>query len=107
LKSFRPIFAFDQLTGEPQVSFDYASPKQLEQSLEGLFHFLDLQGVTIVFAIDEFQQISQYPEKNVEAFLRTLIQPVKNFALFSAAAASTYCTSYSMTAKDLFSAARK
>ena len=80
LKSFRPIFAFDQLTGEPQVSFDYASPRQLEESLEGLFLFLDQQEVTIVFAIDEFQQINQYPEKNVEAFLRTLIQPLKNMS---------------------------
>ncbi len=32
----------------------------------------------IIIAIDEFQQISQYPEKNTEALLRTLIQPLKN-----------------------------
>ena len=29
-------------------------------------------------AIDEFQQITEYPEKNVEASLRTIIQTLKH-----------------------------
>jgi hypothetical protein len=32
----------------------------------------------VVIAIDEFQQILNYPEKNIEAILRTAIQPLKH-----------------------------
>jgi AAA+ ATPase superfamily predicted ATPase len=78
LKGFRPIISFDGLTGEPEVSFDFSTPKQNEQSLAGVFSFLETQDVRIVIAIDEFQQVVLYPEKNTEALLRTLIQPLKN-----------------------------
>jgi hypothetical protein len=43
-----------------------------------LFQFLDNQQIQIVLAIDEFQQIVEYPEKNMEALLRTIIQTLKN-----------------------------
>lgn len=78
LKGFRPIISFDGLTGEPEVSFDFSTPKQTEQSISGLFSFLENQEVKIVIAIDEFQQVTLYPEKNTEALLRTIIQPLKN-----------------------------
>jgi hypothetical protein len=78
LKSLRPVISFDSLNGEPEVSFDFSNPKQNEQSLAGLFLFLERQEIRIVIAIDEFQQIATYPEKNTEALLRTLIQPLKN-----------------------------
>lgn len=78
LKGFRPVISFDGLTGEPEVSFDFSTPKQNEQSISGLFSFLEAQDVKIVIAIDEFQQVALYPEKNTEALLRTIIQPLKN-----------------------------
>jgi hypothetical protein len=78
LKSLRPIFSFDSLSGVPEVSFDFAQAKQFEHSLTQLLKFLDAQNKIIIIAIDEFQQILQYPEKNVEAYLRTLIQQLKN-----------------------------
>jgi len=78
IKGLKPVISFDTLTNQPQLSFDYSQPKQYEQSLEGIFSFLEKQNTTIVIAIDEFQQITSYPEKNMEALLRTLIQPLKN-----------------------------
>ena len=36
------------------------------------------KGIHIVVCIDEFQQITRYPEKNVEALLRTHIQKLSN-----------------------------
>jgi len=36
------------------------------------------KGIRIVICIDEFQQIAKYPEKNIEALLRTHIQKIKN-----------------------------
>ena len=78
LKSFRPTISFDPLNGNPEISIDLAKPKQYEQTLQQLFLFLDKQNLKIIFAIDEFQQILTYPESNTEAFLRTIIQQLKN-----------------------------
>lgn len=78
IRSLRPVISFDQFTGQPEISFDFTSLKQYEQSLAGILNFLEKQETTILIAIDEFQQIAQYPERNTEAMLRTLIQPLKN-----------------------------
>jgi len=81
IRSLRPVISFDQFSGQPEISFDFATLKQYEQSLSGILNFLEKQGVIIIIAIDEFQQISTYPEKNTEAMLRTLIQPLKNIRI--------------------------
>ena len=36
------------------------------------------KGIDVVVCIDEFQQITEYPEQNMEALLRTYIQQLKN-----------------------------
>ena len=43
-----------------------------------MFDFLEKQQTPIIIAIDEVQQIANYPEKNTEAILRTIIQTLKN-----------------------------
>jgi len=78
LKGLRPTITFDPFTGVPQVQIEYQSPQEIVDTLQGLFTFLEEQNTPIVIAIDEFQQISEYPEKNVEAILRTRIQQLKN-----------------------------
>ncbi len=78
LKSFSPVISFDPLNGQPEIHFEYSQPKQYEHSLAGLFDFLENQEQNIVFAMDEFQQISNYPESNTEALLRSMFQPLKN-----------------------------
>jgi uncharacterized protein len=78
IQGLRPVISFDTLNNQPQLSFEYSRPKEYEHSLESIFSFLEKQNKTIVIAIDEFQQITSYPEKNTEALLRTLIQPLKN-----------------------------
>jgi hypothetical protein len=78
IKGFSPVISYDALTGNPEISFNYAQEKQYEHSLKGLFSFLEQQNKQIIIAIDEFQQIANYPEKNTEALLRTIIQPLKN-----------------------------
>jgi hypothetical protein len=81
LKGLRPVFTYDALSGQPQVSFTFASQQQYEQSLESLFGFLDSQKRSVLLAIDEFQQIIMYPEKNMEALLRSHFQVLKNVSL--------------------------
>ncbi|GAB1453887.1 ATP-binding protein [Draconibacterium sp.] len=78
IKGFRPLIGFDPLTGQPQIQINYQSNHEKENTLQGLFTFLENQEEQIVIAIDEFQQISEYPEKNIEALLRTNIQKLKN-----------------------------
>lgn len=77
-KLLRPVVSINELTGAPEVSLDMSQPEQVVKSIPHLLHFLDEQNTPIVIAIDEFQQILQYPEDNVEALLRTVIQTLKN-----------------------------
>lgn len=77
IKSLRPIITFDPLSGEPQVSFNI-QPKDSDNQVELLFSFLEKQEKRVVFAIDEFQQILEYPEKSTEAWLRSLMQQLNN-----------------------------
>jgi len=81
LKGLRPVFSYDALSGQPQLSFTFASQQQYEQSIESLLRFLDSQKIPVLLAIDEFQQIISYPEKNIEALLRSQIQILKNVNL--------------------------
>ncbi len=78
IRGFRPLIGFDPLSGQPQIQINYQSAMEKEYTLQGLFNFLENQGMPIVVAIDEFQQISNYPEKNTEALLRSYIQKLAN-----------------------------
>jgi hypothetical protein len=78
LKSFRPIITYDELSGIPEIHFEFVQSKECEHTLKNLFQFLDNQQIKIVLAIDEFQQITNYPEQNTEALLRTIVQTLKN-----------------------------
>ncbi len=76
-KSFRPLFSFDSQTGVPTVSLDIKY-EQAQGSLQEIFSYLKKSGKTIYLAIDEFQQIMDYPEKGVEALLRSYMQFLPN-----------------------------
>jgi len=78
IQQLRPLIQFDALTGEPSISFDTINKREIPQTIQQLFTFLDQQNIPIIIAFDEFQQINEYPEKNTEALLRTIIQQVKN-----------------------------
>lgn len=77
IKSLRPSVSFDTLTGSPQVSFTVKDQEVFNQIAE-IFTFLEKENEKIVIAIDEFQQILSYPEKKTDAWLRTIIQKMKN-----------------------------
>ena len=62
----------------PEVLLEMGQPKEYEKTIQQLFVFLDKQPVKTIIAIDEFQQITAYPEKNTEALLRTYMQHLKN-----------------------------
>lgn len=74
LKGFHPILSYDALTGQPEISFEFTEQKCAEKTLAAIFQFLETQDRRILIAIDEFQQIANYPETNTEALLRSYIQ---------------------------------
>ena len=76
-KSFRPNLTVDQVTGQPKIGLDIASGTETS-TLEQVFKYLKQSGKTCYIAFDEFQQITYYPEKNVEALLRSYIQDLHN-----------------------------
>ncbi|MDR0507455.1 MAG: ATP-binding protein [Dysgonamonadaceae bacterium] len=76
-KSIRPSLSFDSVTGEPSLSLDIQA-QAAEQSLQEIFDYLKSSNRRIYIAIDEFQQISEYTEKGVEALLRSYIQFLPN-----------------------------
>jgi len=75
ISGIRGKIAFNEITGAPEVTFDYSpGVRETENSISKLFDFLAEQKETYYIAFDEFQQIVNYPEKNVEAVLRSYIQ---------------------------------
>ncbi|GHT19314.1 ATPase [Bacteroidia bacterium] len=76
-KSFRPLFSFDAVTGSPTVTLQIQSD-QTEAGLQEIFAYLKASGKRCYIAIDEFQQIIDYPEKGVEALLRSYMQFLPN-----------------------------
>ena len=49
-----------------------------DATLDQIFDYIEQSDKPCLIAIDEFQQIAHYPEKNVEAILRTYIQHCSN-----------------------------
>lgn len=76
-KSCRPVVSVDEITGMPSVSLEFAADKSLD-TLKEVFTYLNNSGKQCYVAIDEFQQILEYPEKGIEALLRSYIQFVPN-----------------------------
>jgi len=70
--------SYDPLTGQPSIEFSVEGPKHYGFTIEQIFDYLEQHNKRIVIAIDEFQQIIKYPERNVEAILRTNVQRCKN-----------------------------
>ena len=74
ISGIRGKLVFDELTGMPEVEINYNSKSERENSLEKIFKYLASQKEKYIIAFDEFQQITEYPEENIEAILRTHIQ---------------------------------
>ena len=78
LKSISGKFGFDPVFNLPTFSIELGDIERPEYTLEEIFQYLDHADKRCVVAIDEFQQIAKYPEKNIEALLRTHIQKQGN-----------------------------
>ena len=77
VKKLRPVIQNDEITGNPLITVDIV-PEQSEETLEQIFNYLNHSEKTCYVAFDEFQQIATYPEKGLEAKLRSYIQFLPN-----------------------------
>jgi uncharacterized protein len=100
IKNLRPTISYDPYTGEPQISIFYQNDQQKEYTLRSLLDFLNSHDKPFLIAIDEFQQINEYPEKNVEALLRSHIQQLGSVRFI-------FCGSQKSLMVDIFSNAKR
>jgi hypothetical protein len=75
--SLQAGISFD-VTGNPSLNFQLGEMADPGVTLEEIFTYLSGADKPCIVAVDEFQQITLYPEKNVEALLRTYIQHCNN-----------------------------
>jgi len=80
VKGVRPSLSINPYTGVPEVNIELQKNYAPNMSIQELFQFLDSQNQRIIIAFDEFQQILNYPENNIEALLRKHIQQTKNIS---------------------------
>lgn len=96
----RPLISYDVLTGAPEISLTYRDEQDKVLTLKEILQYLENNAKKVVIAIDEFQQIREYQGLNMEALLRTYIQPLHNVRFI-------FCGSKKHTMTDIFSNAKK
>ena len=74
ISSFRVGFKLDTMTGAPTFDLGLGDIQAPQTTLDEIFAYIEEADRPCIIAIDEFQQIGEYAEKNVEALLRTKIQ---------------------------------
>ena len=78
LKSLSGKFSVDLVTNMPTFNLELGDITRPELTLEEIFNYLEQAEKPCIVAFDEFQQIANYPEKNIEALLRSHVQRASN-----------------------------
>ena len=77
LSSVRSGISFDPM-GNPSWNVEIGDIHTPRVTLEEIFHYIESADKPCIVAIDEFQAVSNYPDGNTEALLRTHIQRCRN-----------------------------
>lgn len=78
IKALGGRISIDPITGAPFFEVSFGEIEMPEYKLDEIFQYLESADLPCIICIDEFQQITRYPEKNVEAILRSRIQHAQN-----------------------------
>lgn len=78
LRSLKGSFDFDAFSGTPTFGIQLGDITHPEYTLDEIFRYIEQSEKPVIMVIDEFQQITKYPEKNTEAILRGHIQRLGN-----------------------------
>ena len=77
LKSIRSGITYD-VAGVPSWTLELGDIKNPAITLDEIFNYIENAQKPCIVAIDEFQQVTKYDEKNTEALLRTYVQNCRN-----------------------------
>lgn len=77
LSSLRSNISFDS-SGIPSWNLELGDIHTPAVTLDEIFKYLNEADKPCIVAVDEFQQVINYPEQNMEAVLRTYIQHCRN-----------------------------
>lgn len=106
LKSLSGTISIDTLNGNPSFGVELGDIANAELTLEEIFDYLDRANKPCIMAIDEFQQITHYPEKNIEALLRGHIQQMQNCNfVFAGSERSIMTQMFSSSARPFYQSA--
>lgn len=78
LKSVNAKLGFDPVSGLPVFNLELGDIVRPDYTLSEIFEYLEHADKPCIVTFDEFQQISKYPEENMEAMLRSHIQRTGN-----------------------------
>ena len=106
LKSLSGSISVDTLNGGPKFGVELGEITKPELTLEEIFTYLERANKPCIMAIDEFQQITHYPEKNIEALLRGHIQQMQNCRfVFAGSERSIMMQMFSSAARPFYQSA--
>ena len=106
VQSLRLGFSIDSRTGDPTFDIGIGDIHTPETTLAEIFAYLEAADKPCIVAIDEFQQIGEYPEKNVEALLRTHIQRCSNSSfIFSGSKRHIMSNMFNSSSKPFYQSA--
>jgi len=102
MRSIQSGMSFSPM-GDPTFTVQIGDIKEPEATLEEIFRYLELADKPCIVAIDEFQQIGKYPEKNIEATLRTYVQRCHNAQfIFSGSQRHTMSTMFTSATRPFY-----
>ena len=78
LRSLSASFGYDPIQNTPTFDIKLGDINMPDYTIKEIFDFIEQADKRCLIVIDEFQQITKYPEKNIEAILRSYIQKMSN-----------------------------
>ena len=106
LLSLRPRITYDPVSGQPAVEF-LMQDDRTGPALAEVLRKIDSLGHTVLIAIDEFQQITRYPERDTEALLRSIIQDLRNVRfIFSGSETGLLTSMFTDSARPFYQSAQ-
>ena len=102
LRSLKGSFGFDPMTGLPTFDIQLGDIRNPEYTLEEIFSYIENWEKPVIVVIDEFQQITKYPEKNTEAVLRSYMQRMSNATFVFAGSEQTILQEMFVSSKRPF-----
>lgn len=106
IKSLRIGFKMDPNTGETGFDIGLGNIEVPETTLDEIFEYLEAVDKPCIVAIDEFQQIGDYQDQQVEALLRSKIQQCrKTVFIFAGSKRHLMYNMFNSTSKPFYQSA--